>query len=135
VCLLALCVADGYKTHKNKTMMCCWWLQNSQKQNHDNPREGLEWRDELWLPNVWILTLCLFTPTSTSHFFLVFLLFFGVSGCHHQANPFTERTWLSHSSSKSDLGFVLLCITSDHWLTQGQNINRFKIYFNKLFNT
>jgi hypothetical protein len=30
---------------------------------------------------------------------------------------------------------VLLCITSDHWLTQGQNINRFKIYFNKLFNT
>jgi hypothetical protein len=23
VCLLALCVADGYKTHKNKTMMCC----------------------------------------------------------------------------------------------------------------
>jgi hypothetical protein len=67
----------------------------------------IEWRDELWLPNVWILTLCLFTPTSTSHFFLVFFSVFGVSGCHHQANPFTERTWLSHSSCKSDLG---LCV-------------------------
>jgi hypothetical protein len=113
VCLLALCVADGYKTHKNKTMTI-------------HVKDWVAW----WI----VITQCLneFSQFVCSLQQLPHHIFFGFFFCFWSFRmPSSSKPihWkdmtISHSSSKSDLGFVLLCITSDHWLTQGQNINRF----------
>jgi hypothetical protein len=106
--------------------VCCWWLQKLKKTKPTKTKPWqstwrIEWRDELWfpscthylmtsVPNVdWILT-SLFVDSNFHITFLFCFWCFRMPSSNN--NPFTQRTWLSHSSSKSDLGFMLLHITS-----------------------
>jgi hypothetical protein len=116
----ALCVADGYKTHKNKTMTIpvkdwvAWWIVIPILYT-------IKWKV---LPNVWIPTICLLTPTSTSHFFVLFLVFqdaiikqpHSLKGHDYPIHHHLNLTWAS----------CCFALPVTIWLTQGQNINRFK---------
>jgi hypothetical protein len=94
--------------------VCCRWLQNSQKQNHDNPREGLSGVMNCDYPMFeFSHFLCSLQLLHHIFFWFFFLFLEFQDAIIKQTHSLKGHDYPIHHVNLT-WGFVLLCITSDH---------------------